>query len=416
VSVSSVKLPLVEPFELTHPSLPPAPSDPAGVTPELEDALMSALTAMGAPHQPAVPQRAAVAAPSPPVAAPEPDRPKLDSLDPQVVARRVAQLRRPVPRPDTPPRIVRPPDPALRNLAAAGAKPPSRWEPPRKSEAPAAAPRPPATGAFEPNRVRPALQPAAPQERRAAAAAAVAAPAPVETPTEQERLNDAAERTLRGWSIGDELVTQVAARPRPQARPGVVAIAMLLLVGAGGGTMIVQWLSPRDPAVAATSPVPAATMSATVGNRSAGPAPAAAVGPQPAPAVQVAIVPPASAPVATPPAAPIVVVTPQPSAPVLLATPRQTVPSSAHPSWYLEDDPTALEPVTAAPAGKRMLVTADVDVRSGPDPTTDSMGVLRAGAQIAVGDCNRWCAVSIDGKTGWVFSAFLAEPATTAVR
>jgi hypothetical protein len=106
---------------------------------------------------------------------------------------------------------------------------------------------------------------------------------------------------------------------------------------------------------------------------------------------------------------------------------RATTPG-AHPSWYLEDDPHYDTAAAAAPGpaeakptiaagGKRMVVTSDVDVRSGPDPASPSLGVLRAGALIAVGDCNRWCAVTVDDKTGWVFSAFLAEAsAVTAAR
>jgi hypothetical protein len=113
---------------------------------------------------------------------------------------------------------------------------------------------------------------------------------------------------------------------------------------------------------------------------------------------------------------------PTAAAPHPPAAPRAAAPApEIHPSWYVEDDPTAFDaahpPVAAAPGtGKRMVVTTEVDVRSGPDASSPSMGVLQAGAVIAVGDCNRWCAVTIDGRTGWVFSAFLSEAGATALR
>jgi uncharacterized protein YraI len=57
-----------------------------------------------------------------------------------------------------------------------------------------------------------------------------------------------------------------------------------------------------------------------------------------------------------------------------------------------------------------MVVTTDVEVRSGPDAKFGSLGVLKAGSRIAVGDCNQWCAVNINGTNGWVFASFLADP------
>ncbi len=472
---STVKLPVADPFELTNPNPPDrSPAQP----PELEDALMSALEAMGAPGRHAAapvrmapaeatwqhavappmvppevrPAAAPVAAPVPAVAASEPvalhprtaetERPpekqRLDPLDPELVARRLAQLRRPMPRPEgvvRGPRLAEPPRDGARS--AGPAMPAARWEPPKVAEPPP--PPPPAPVSAEPAMPAAPTRPAAslgrgraPLRRIApmgAPHAAAAPPAPVAPPveTDQARINDAAERALRGWSIGDGLAPATARPPKQSPRLGAFAIGALLLVGAGAGTMIVQWLAPRESAVAATPLVPGATITVAAlpnkGTVAVVPTPPAAKPAETAalPAPATAATPPAVPAAPTVAAAPVVAQRPviEATAKPVLAAPKPVVAEPAHPSWYLEDDPTTFEVAgvgTAVSVGKRMLVTADVDVRTGPDANSASMGILKAGAVVAVGDCNRWCAVTIDHRTGWVFSAFLAENGAIAVR
>src|ERR1043166_5276801 len=100
---ASVRLPAVEPFELTDPTPPSAAQ--GGTDAALENEMMTELGGLSHPYA----TRPAPRSPPPPPVAPaagrlkqgEPtDKGKWDSLDPDVVARRLAQLRRPQPRPE----------------------------------------------------------------------------------------------------------------------------------------------------------------------------------------------------------------------------------------------------------------------------------------------------------------------------
>jgi hypothetical protein len=462
---SSVKLPVVEPFELNNPTSPGFGAD----GPELEAALMSELRALAATYgRPAAPPagEAPAAPPSPrplaespvptaeDVAAarlggrPFPDKPQLEALDPQLVARRLAQLRRPRANPESVPvmaaREAAAADPLPQRVASAAASAARRQAPLRVASPTAAPPEAHAAYAVPGHAAVHGRAPArpTPEARGAALAAHLTAPRPA--PAAQADINHAAERALRGWSIGDQMPPRPA-HPRPvqRSRYGLTAAVALLLVGVSVGAMIVsQWAAPRDRVAgapgSATGSIVASAARAAVPPAGSNPAPQVAEArPAPAPAaptVTAGVQPPAAAAAAT--ARPagatdaaarqqLRLVQEDPA--TAAARQRATTNAAAHPSWYVEDDPAyeappatvtaEIRPAGVASGGKRMMVTSDVDVRSGPDPASPSLGVLKAGAVIAVGDCNRWCAVTVDDKTGWVFSAFLAEAsAVTAAR
>jgi WAS/WASL-interacting protein len=449
---SSVKLPVVDPFELPDPKSSMAIAD----APELEAALMTQLQELVALDKPSAPAPRAAPPPSAPGGEDRtafvPDKPKLvaeypppppaaPAREPEPPSARLTRLRPPAPRLAAPVRDPRLAALRAKNQANAAHPSQSRWDPPTAPPEAAPAQVKPPAGYAPP---RPRLAPPRP-----VAVAAVAQVPPPPPPAKEmgarsdQQLNEAAERALRGWSAGDELARiPPASRPRRPPRIGLVA-ASLLLVGAGGGAILaVQWGS-RDagaPAVAtvASTELPRSVQTVTVagsgGTTSSQPRPAGLV-----PAAQAATLPPAAGavpppPVAAPPA-PVQTAAVSPSAPVTAApTPAPAAraaapaPTTHLPAWYVEDDEAHFETATAAPGapravaslpaggGKRMVVTADVDIRTGADAGSASLGVLKTGAVIAVGDCNQWCAVTIDGKTGWVFSAFLADPATAIPR
>src|ERR1041384_7839080 len=114
MSNASVRLPAVEPFELTDPTPPSAAQ--GGTDAALENELMTDLGALSHPYGRSAAPRSTSPSPVDPAAGRlkqgEPtDKGKWDSLDPDVVARRLAQLRRPQPRPEASEREVRPADP-----------------------------------------------------------------------------------------------------------------------------------------------------------------------------------------------------------------------------------------------------------------------------------------------------------------
>jgi hypothetical protein len=300
----------------------------------------------------------------------------------------------------------------------------ARWEapaeaapPPRVAIAPAQSaermrPRP------DPNRI-----PARPV-RQARPAPAPLAPAN-DVAADPDGTPDTLESALRGWSTGDGLVASAAARQRPAPRRGVFWTAALLLAsGAAGGLIAVQWLAPHANAVAATAPVPAVAVASVAPAPTAGkavaPAATAAVGQAAAnPAVPVRGDPgpalgsgaalaalPAAAGNAPPQPGQV-----SPGSLAALSPPAgaASAPSTpAAPSWAVEDDPTAFQPASAA---RPMVITADVDLRSGPDAKFTSLGVLKAGSVVPVSNCTQWCAVTVNGASGWVFYSFLADPA-----
>lgn len=264
-------------------------------------------------------------------------------------------------------------------------------------------------------------------------------------------MSDGLETALR------DLIAEAAAHHRERQRPNrkVVTVAVLLIVGAGLGAMLaLQSGSPRgDQAIAATS---VSTTARAAAATAAAPATQTVAAVKPAATVQTAAIAP-TAPAATDrggaaatanvvaAADPKAATEPARTAP--LAT-QATAPAAApHPAWLVEDDPVTFQDraanqrpngaatnpppswfveddaatfdsthaaavATAAVANaRRMVVTADVDVRTAPDAKSDSIGVLKAGAAISVGECTLWCAVSVNAKNGWVFYTFLADPA-----
>jgi hypothetical protein len=448
---SSVKLPVVDPFELPDSKSSMAIAD----APELEAALMTQLQELVALDKPSAPAPRAAPPPSAPGGddrtAFVPDKPKLVAeypappptpppREPEPPSARLTRLRPPAPRLAAPVRDPRLAALRAKNQANAARPSQSRWDPPAAPPETAPAQVAPPAGYTPP---RPRLAPPRP------VAIAPVAPAPPPSPAARDagprgdqQLNEAAERALRGWSAGDDLARVPApSRPRQPPRLGLVA-ATLLVAGAGGGAIIaVQWGAPRDsgaPAMAtvASTELPRPVQTVTVTGSAA-----TASQPRPAglvPSAQAATLPPAvtaapptpasaqPAPVQTAAVSPPAPLTSAPSAAPAARAPAPA-PSTHLPAWYVEDDEAHFETATAAPGapravaslpaggGKRMVVTADVDIRTSADAGSVSLGVLKTGAVIAVGDCNQWCAVTIDGKTGWVFSAFLADPATGAI-
>src|ERR1700730_5104141 len=114
---SSVRLPAVEPFELTDRTPPSAAG--GGTDAALETELMADLGVLSHPYGRATAPAQSTTDPSagrlnqgePTV------KPKWDSLDPDVVARRLAQLRRPQPKADPPRRDAAPAQPRAMDTA-----------------------------------------------------------------------------------------------------------------------------------------------------------------------------------------------------------------------------------------------------------------------------------------------------------
>ena len=63
-----------------------------------------------------------------------------------------------------------------------------------------------------------------------------------------------------------------------------------------------------------------------------------------------------------------------------------------------------------AAADTMVSATADLNVRSGPGPQYQVIGVLGTGQQVPLGGClqnSRWCTVSTANGNGWVYSNYL---------
>ena len=85
----------------------------------------------------------------------------------------------------------------------------------------------------------------------------------------------------------------------------------------------------------------------------------------------------------------------------------------------------------AAFAQSAVVVTTDLNVRAGPGPEHEVVGVLGAGQSTSLNGCleaSKWCIVAFDGGEGWVYSDYLTgdfggtrvvvteRPATSGVR
>jgi hypothetical protein len=265
------------------------------------------------------------------------------------------------------------------------------------------------------------------------------------------RVTDVLETALR------DLIADAAAHHREREQPSrkMFAIGALLVLGAGIGAILVQWSSPppREQTLATSAPsIVAAPARAAVAPTEAKPAQSVQSGNIAAPASPAPGAPPATSAGARPAATADVAATTAALPPV----PAQKQPAATaniHPSWLVEDDPVTFQNATGGPNGagtsappppswyveddpasyasgarpvqgateqapiaaplRRMVVTADVEVRAAPDAKSESIGVLKAGAAIAVGDCTLWCAVNLNARSGWVFYTFLAEQAAS---
>jgi uncharacterized protein YraI len=64
----------------------------------------------------------------------------------------------------------------------------------------------------------------------------------------------------------------------------------------------------------------------------------------------------------------------------------------------------------AAFAQSAVVVTTDLNVRAGPGPQHQVVGVLGAGQSVTLDGCmqgSKWCAVAFNGGEGWVYSDYL---------
>jgi outer membrane lipoprotein SlyB len=58
-----------------------------------------------------------------------------------------------------------------------------------------------------------------------------------------------------------------------------------------------------------------------------------------------------------------------------------------------------------------VVATTDLNVRAGPGPQYEVIGVIGADQQAMLEGCledSRWCTVTVDGTQGWAYSAYLA--------
>ncbi|TVR06756.1 MAG: DUF1236 domain-containing protein [Salinarimonadaceae bacterium] len=64
----------------------------------------------------------------------------------------------------------------------------------------------------------------------------------------------------------------------------------------------------------------------------------------------------------------------------------------------------------AAFAQSSATATVDLNIRSGPGPSHQVVGVIQADDSVTVDGClegSRWCRISYDGREGWVYSEYL---------
>ena len=57
-----------------------------------------------------------------------------------------------------------------------------------------------------------------------------------------------------------------------------------------------------------------------------------------------------------------------------------------------------------------VTATTDLNVRAGPGPNYEVVGVLGAGESATLNGClenSKWCVVAVNGKDGWVYSDYL---------
>lgn len=64
-----------------------------------------------------------------------------------------------------------------------------------------------------------------------------------------------------------------------------------------------------------------------------------------------------------------------------------------------------------AQAATTATATTPLNIRSGPGPQYDVVGVIKSNGQAVVNGClegSLWCQVSYDGRQGWAYSQYLA--------
>jgi uncharacterized protein YraI len=62
-------------------------------------------------------------------------------------------------------------------------------------------------------------------------------------------------------------------------------------------------------------------------------------------------------------------------------------------------------------AATAALVTTDLNMRAGPDPSFQVVDVIPGGTGVAIAGCTQtmnWCQVSWNGQTGWAYAKYLA--------
>src|SRR5690606_17442615 len=66
----------------------------------------------------------------------------------------------------------------------------------------------------------------------------------------------------------------------------------------------------------------------------------------------------------------------------------------------------------AALAQSAVVATTDLNVREGPGPQHQVVGVIAAGQSANLDGCleaSKWCVVAFDGGAGWVYSDYLTS-------
>jgi uncharacterized protein YraI len=66
----------------------------------------------------------------------------------------------------------------------------------------------------------------------------------------------------------------------------------------------------------------------------------------------------------------------------------------------------------AAFAQSAVVATTDLNVRAGPGPQNEVVGVIGAGQSVALDGClesSKWCVVAFEGGQGWVYSDYLTS-------
>jgi hypothetical protein len=96
-------------------------------------------------------------------------------------------------------------------------------------------------------------------------------------------------------------------------------------------------------------------------------------------------------------------------------TPVGSAPISQAPSPRADTIPPSRRLPQSAPArpgaGKSAVVTAKVNLRGGPGTDSEIITTIPAGSAVRVADCSEWCAVTWNGRSGYVIARNLGPGA-----